>query len=90
MPQQFNCILYRYIIKVLFISPSSFNIVIIISRSIYTALLSNFRRVKCMQLVQTIIQGVSKLVLITYKTRAHAQLSVTLIPQAVSQTFRHI
>ncbi len=29
-------------------------------------------------------------VLITYKTRAHVQLSVTLLPQAVSQTFRHI
>ena len=29
-------------------------------------------------------------VLITYKTRAHAQLFVTLLPQAVSQTFRHI
>ena len=26
----------------------------------------------------------------TYKTRAHAQLSVTLLPQAVSQTIRHI
>ncbi len=31
-----------------------------------------------------------KQVLITYKTRAHAQLFVTLLPQAVSQTFRHI
>ncbi len=31
-----------------------------------------------------------KQVLITYKTRAHAQLSVTLLPQAVSETFRHI
>ena len=29
-------------------------------------------------------------VLITYKTCAHAQLSVTLLPQAVSQTFQHI
>ncbi len=29
-------------------------------------------------------------VLITYMTRAHAQLFVTLLPQAVSQTFRHI
>ena len=31
-----------------------------------------------------------KQVLITYKTHVHAQLSVTLLPQAVSQTFRHI
>ena len=27
---------------------------------------------------------------VNYKTRARAQLSVTLLPQAVSQTFRHI
>ncbi len=31
-----------------------------------------------------------KQVLITYKTRAHAQLSVTLLPQALTQSFRHI
>ncbi len=36
------------------------------------------------------VSSVKKQVLITYKTRAHAQLSVTLLPQAVSQTFRHI
>ncbi len=29
-------------------------------------------------------------VLNTYRTRAHAQLSVTLLPQAVNQTLRHI
>ncbi len=34
--------------------------------------------------------AILKQVLITYKTRAHAQLSVTLLPQAVTQTFRHI
>ncbi len=34
------------------------------------------------------LYNVLKQVLITYKTRAHAQLSVTLLPQAVSQTFR--
>ena len=39
---------------------------------------------------QRCMQNILKQVLITYKTRAHAQLSVTLLPQAVSQTFRHI
>ncbi len=37
-----------------------------------------------------IAEDISEQVLITYKTRAHAQLFVTLLPQAVSQTFRHI
>ena len=31
--------------------------------------------------------AILKQVLITYKMRAHAQLSVTLLPQAVTQTF---
>jgi hypothetical protein len=34
--------------------------------------------------------AILKQVLITSKTRAHAQLSVTLLPQAVTQTFQHI